>query len=80
LNRAYFAAGAEAGGVGVMAPPEVPEGEVEGEVIGAVEPGVLVSAGLGPQPPSATSADTAKEIEARDLSEVSNMKIPFFSL
>ena len=60
-----------------MAPPDVPDGEVDGEVIGA---GVVVfpaESGLGPQAPSANRADRASERGATDLREASDIKIPF---
>ena len=56
---------ADAGGIGDMVPPDVPDGEVEGVVIGA---GVLVLllAGFGPQAPSANNADSARDSPAAD--------------
>lgn len=71
-RKPYLAAGAEAGG---MAPPDVPEGEVDGVVIGAgVAPGV---SGFGPQAPKASRAEKPSESVTTDLSGASDIKIPF---
>lgn len=59
-------AGAEAGGIGVVAPPDAPEGAVDGEVIGAGVVVVLVVSGLGPQALSANTADKASRTGATD--------------
>lgn len=70
-------AGAEAGSVGVMAPPDVPEGEVDGDVIGA---GVVVVpdvSGFGPHAPSANREDSASESVVTDLRGANDMEIPF---
>lgn len=60
-----------------MAPPDVPDGEVEGDVIGAGEVEEPAVSGLGPQAPSANRADKASESGTTDFRGANDMRIPF---